>query len=102
ARTAAADVVSRTAFHSLREVEAVDALPDFAHELAGLIELEQPGAGLVERARRTDRRVRRTGARVDEDVPLRIRRDACGLAEMDGVGQLEQVRVRVERNVRRV
>ena len=89
------DVVLRIDAHRLRVVEAVDADADLADELAGLIELEQPRAGLVEGARRADRRVRRAGARVDEDVPLRVGRDAGRLAQVDVVGQLQQIGVRV-------
>jgi hypothetical protein len=41
--------------NSLRAVEAVDADADLADELAGLIELQQPRARLVERARGAER-----------------------------------------------
>src|SRR5205807_4487708 len=70
------DVVLRIDLHRLREVEAVDALADLAHELTGLIELEQARAALVERARAADGRVRSAGSRVDVDVPFGIGGDA--------------------------
>src|SRR5262249_19976184 len=53
------DVVLRIDADRLREIEAVDADADLAHELAGLIELEEAGPGLVERPRRAERGVRR-------------------------------------------
>ena len=64
--------------------QAVDALADLADELAGLVELEQPRAAVRER-RATCRAcsVRIAGARVDEDVALRIGRHAGRFAEVD-------------------
>ena len=45
------------------------------------------------------RRVRGAGARVDEDVALRVGRHAGRLAQVDVVGQLQQIGVGVEGNL---
>src|SRR5262249_61296625 len=49
------EVVLRVDADLRREQESVRALADFARELAGAIELEQPGAAVHERARRRHR-----------------------------------------------
>ena len=64
---------------------------DLADVLAGPVELEQARAAVRERARGAERRVRIAGSRVDEDVPLRVRRDAGRFAQVDVVGQLQQI-----------
>ena len=91
------DVVLRIDAQTDRGVEAVDVLPELAHELAGLVELEQPRAAAIERAVVAERRVRMAGARVDEDLALRIGADAGDLADVDVGRRLQQVGVGVER-----
>ena len=62
--------------HGVRELEAVDALADFADVVPVLIELEQAGVA---------------AARVDEDVALRVGGDADAFAEIEVGRQLEEV-----------
>ena len=81
------DVVVRVDADGVRELEAVQALADLAHERAVLIELEQP---------------RVAAARVHEHVPLGVGRDADAFAEIQMRRQLEKVRHRVVRNLRNV
>src|ERR1019366_926707 len=54
------DVVLRIDPHLLRHHEAVRILADLAHELPGLIELEQPRTAVCERPRRPEGNGRRT------------------------------------------
>ena len=70
----------------VRELEAVEALADLPDERAVLIELEQP---------------RVAAARVDEDVPLGIGRDADAFAQVQIGRQLEEVRHRLVRDLGR-
>ena len=94
------DVVLRIDAQPDRGVEAVDVLSELAHELAGRVELEQPRAVAIERPVVAERRVRMAGARVDEDLSLRIRSDAADFADEDVVGRLQQVGIRIERDFR--
>ena len=73
------DVVLRIDAHGVRELEAVIALADFLDEVAVLVELPQPRVG---------------AAVVDEDVALRIGRDADGFAEILAGRHLQEVRHR--------
>ena len=75
------DVVLRIDAQADGGVEAVDVLPELAHELAVLIELEQPRTAVRERAVVADRRVRMARPRVDENLSLRIRADAADFAD---------------------
>ena len=63
----------------MRHLEAVEALADLADELAVLIELEEP---------------RVAAAREDEDVSLRIPRDADAFAKIQIGRQRQEVRHR--------
>ena len=74
------DVVLRIDAHLLREVDRVDTLADLLHELAGLIELKQPRAAVIERALVAERRDGVTGPRVDEHVAARVGGDAGDFA----------------------
>jgi hypothetical protein len=74
------DVVLRIDADLLREVDRVDALSDLLHELAGLIELKDARAVVIEGPFVAERRHGMAGARVDEDVPLRVRRHAGDFA----------------------
>ena len=87
-------VVLRIDAHLLRLQHAVAALADLAHELAGLVEHEQPRAAVRDRARCAERDRRIAGPRVDVDVALRIRGDAGGLAEVHAAG-IERISVAV-------
>ena len=83
------DVVLRVDADRVRELQAVQALADLAHEGAVLVELEQP---------------RVAAARVHEHVSLRVGGDADAFAEIQVGRQLEEVghrRVRDDRNVLR-
>ena len=75
-------------------------MSDLAHEFAGLVELEQPRAAVREHARSARDRVGIAGARVDEDVALGIGRHAGRFAQVDVLGQLQQIRSRIERDFR--
>ena len=82
-------VVLRIDAHLLREVDRVDALSDLLHELAGLIELKQARAAVIERALVAERRHGVARSRVDEHVAARVGRDARHLAvrrQRDDVG----------------
>ena len=94
------DVVLRIDAQADRRVEAVDVLPELAHELAVRIELEQPRSAARERAVVAERRVGMAGARVDEDLSLRIRADAADFADEDVGRRLQQIGVGVERDLR--
>src|SRR5262249_56714604 len=72
------DVVLRIDAQLLRFLERIGILADFADIFPGLIELEEPGAAMSERARRTQRNGRMPGSRVNEDVAFRVGRDARG------------------------
>ena len=74
-----------------RRVETVDVLPELAHELSGRIELKEPRPSAQERPVVADRRVRMPGARVDEDLPLRIRADARDFADIHVLRRLQQI-----------
>jgi len=93
------DVVLRVDTDDVREHEAVDADPDLADEGALVVELEQARAAVREDARPAERGGRRPRARVDEDVALRVGGDARHFTEIQLVGQLQEVRHRVERNL---
>jgi hypothetical protein len=69
-------VVLRIDAHLLREIDGVDALPDLFHELAGLIELKEARAAMVEGALVAERRDRVPGTRVNEDMAARVGRHA--------------------------
>ena len=71
----------------MREREAVESLADLAHERAVLIELEE---------------TRVAAARVDEHVPLGVGRDADAFAEVQVRRKLQEVRHRLERDLRYV
>ena len=86
------DVVLRIDAHLLGEVDAVDALADLLDELAGLIELKQARAAVIEGPLVAERRDRVAGARVDEDMALRVGRHAGDFAERR---QAQDVGVRV-------
>ena len=90
------DVVLRIDADLLRLQQPVRALADLADELAGPIELEQARAAVRDGARRAERDRRVAGARVDEDVALGVGRHAGRFAQVDVVGQLQQIGVRVE------
>ena len=75
------DVVLRIDPQTDRRVEAVDVLPQLALELAVPVELQQARAAARERAVVAERRVRMAGARVDEDLALRILPDAADFAD---------------------
>ena len=77
------DVVLRIDAQADRRVEAVDVLAPFADELAVAIEQEQPRAAVRERAVVAERRIGMAGARVDEDLALRIGADAGDFADVD-------------------
>ena len=79
------DVVLRIDAQAERGVEAVDVLAPLAHELAAGVELEQARAVAVERAVVAERGVGMPGARVDEDLALRIGADAADFADEDVV-----------------
>ena len=81
------DVVVLVDAHLVRELEAVDALAPFLDEGAVRVELEQ---------------ARVVAAGVDEDVPLRIGRDAHALAEIHVGRHLQEVRDRLKRDLRDV
>ena len=75
------DIVLRIDADGMGELEAVIALADLLEEIAVLVELEQARGG---------------AAMVDEDVPLRIGRDAHRLAEIFAGRQLEEIGHRLE------
>src|SRR5262249_10524584 len=90
------DVVVRIDAQANCRVEAVDVLSELAHELAGLIELEEPRSAVRERPVVAEGRVGVARARVDEDLSLRVGADAAYLTEVDVGGRLQQVRRAVE------
>src|SRR5256885_3971430 len=77
----------------MTERPGIQVLADLPHELSFGIELEQL------RSRRRVGRARGVAARQDEDVPLRVHRDAGDFAEIQVLRQLERVGP-VERNLR--
>ena len=81
-------------------VEAVNVLPELAHELSARVELKQPRPATRERAIVAERGVWMARPRVDEDLPFRIRADAGHLADIDVIRHLQQIGVGLERNVR--
>ena len=87
------DVVVRVHAYGMAERPGVQVLADLAHEISFGIELEQlrRGGGVG--------RARGVAARQDEDVPLRVHRDAGDFAQIQVLGQLERVGP-VERNLR--
>jgi hypothetical protein len=70
------DVVLRVDAQAERRVEAVDVLPEFAHELAVRIELKESRPTARERAIVAKRRVGMAGPCVDKNLALRIGADA--------------------------
>ena len=94
------DVVLRIDAQAVGGVEPVDVLPELAHELAVLIELEQPRAAAIERAVVAERRVGMAGPRVDEDLALGVGADAADLADVDVGRRPEEIGVGVEREFR--
>ncbi len=93
------DVVLRIDAHLLRLQQTVGALADLPDELAGLVELQQPGSAVRHRARGAERDRRIAGARVEEDVALRIGRHAGRFPHVNGVGEPQQIGARLERNL---
>ena len=85
--------------HGLREVEAVHPDADLLDELPGLIELEQPRAGLVERAVGAQGGMCGACPRVHEDMALRIRGHPGRFAQVNVVGELQQIRIGIKWNV---
>ena len=81
------DVVLRVDAHRVREREAVEALADLAQVVALGVELEE---------------ARGLAARVDEDVSLGIGGDADAFAQVEVGRQLQEIRRRVERDLRNV
>src|SRR5262249_18481331 len=76
-------------------------LADFADELAVAVELKQPRAAMGERARGSNGDGRMAGPRIDEDIALGVRGDASDLAQVDVVGQVQQVGDRIKGDLRR-
>ena len=85
------DVVLRIDAQADRRVEAVDVLAPFADEVAAAIEEEQPRAAVRERAVVAERRIGMAGARVDEDLALRVGADAGHFADVDVLRGLQQI-----------
>jgi len=79
----------------VRIAQPVDALPDLAHELAGLIELEN-----LRRRVAIERRVRAALMVEDDDMTLRVDSDTEHLAKVHVRRDLEEVGRRVERDNR--
>ncbi len=88
------DVVVLVHPHDVRERPRVEILPDLANELAVGSELEK--------LRRSGgiRGPGRASAREDEDVLLRIHRDPGDLAEIQILGELQEIDIAVVRNDR--
>src|SRR4029453_605 len=80
------------------EEEPIDTDADLLDERALLVKFEQARAAMRQDARAAHRGRRRTGARVDEHVPLRVGGPARPPAEIQLVRELEEVRDRVERD----
>ena len=92
-------VVLRIHAQADRGIEAVDVLAQFAHELAGGVELEQARAVAVEGAVVAERGVGVAGARVDEDLALRVGAHAAHFADVRVERRTQQIGVAVEGHV---
>jgi hypothetical protein len=95
------DVVLRIDAQTDGGIEAVDILSELADELSGLVELEQSRPAVHERPVVAKRRVGMAGARVDVDLTLRIRAHAGHFADVEVSRRLQEIRNRLERNLRR-
>ena len=93
-------VVLRIHAHLLSLEQAVRALADLTNELACAVELEQPRPAMGNGARPAEGDRGIAGARVHVNIAARARRDAGDLAQVNVVGQRQQVRIRVELNRR--
>ena len=79
------DVVVLVDAHRVRERPRVQAFADLANELAVRAELEE-----LRRGRRVGRPGRAVGSREDEDVPLRVERDASASPKFRSGGSLKK------------
>src|SRR5262249_24515415 len=94
------DVVLRIDANGLCEQESIDSSADLAEIFSGGIEYEQTRSAVSEKAGRAHRDALSAGAGVDEDVSLGISRHTGGFSHMNICGQLEEIDVAVEGNLR--
>ncbi len=85
-------VVLRIDTNRVRRQEPINLCADLVHILSVPVELEQPRTTMDEVACGADRHELASGARIDEQVPLRIRCNAGDLPEIQVLRQRQQIR----------